>query len=74
MRLLNAKEVAYRLGYSTSWFHKNRITLYHNGLPSPRPGTKRWDPVAVSNWMHEGESNPSSSRNVSASRQALNQL
>ena len=74
MQLLTAQEVAHRLGYSPSWFYRNRKTLYRNGFPPPLPAMKRWDLEAISDWVRARSSNENTPQSSSASQQALNEL
>ena len=55
-RLLDAHQVAEKLGYSKSWFEHNKTKLEANGFPPPvldtdKFGTRRWDNYAIDAWL-----------------------
>lgn len=49
--LLDASEVAKRLGRSRSWFYDHQKELDAAGFPRPLPVVDRWDPAAIDAWL-----------------------
>lgn len=50
-RMLNAAEVAERLGRSRSWFYQNRGELERAGFPCRHPILRLWDAKAIDAWL-----------------------
>ncbi len=52
--LLNAAQVAIKLGHSAEWFVRNRADLEAGGFPPAAIGNgrgRRWDPHAINAWL-----------------------
>jgi predicted DNA-binding transcriptional regulator AlpA len=55
-RYLSARQTAAKLGFSRSWFYKNKDRLMREeGFPAPSPmfAKPRWDALAVETWMNQ---------------------
>lgn len=50
-QLLNATQVARRLGRSRSWFYEHRAELERASFPQPVPIVDRWNPKAIDDWV-----------------------
>ena len=74
--LIDARQVAERLGRGVSWFYCTRQTLIDkHGFPDPVPGIGlRWDPVAIDRWLAAqcGEAPPALAK-LSGRRVVLNE-
>ena len=53
--LLTPATLAEKMGYpnATSFSNKRKQLIDEFGFPSPIPGTKRWDPRAVDDWLDQ---------------------
>ena len=50
-RMIDATQVASRLGYSVSWFHENRARLEAKGFPRRDTFFNKWDADTIELWF-----------------------